>query len=372
MKFIKGMDISVQNEIERLGARYFTDGKEGDALGILKAFDTNAVRLRLWNDPYDEQRRPYGGGTNDLQTTIALAKRAKRKEMLFLLDLHYSDFWADPEKQVKPKVWQDLTGEALEGAVYDYTFKTVSTLMRHGVMPDMVQLGNEITNGLLWPDGRFVQGGTPPMIGLLSAGIKAVHDFAPGIKTVLHLDWGGDNRRYRKWFDEVACAGLSFDIIGLSYYPFWHGTLAELENNMNDISARYNKDVLVVETAFPFTTEATGSKTMVFTAENTHTVSYSADRQGQRGYMLDLMDAIKRVKNDRGLGFFYWEPTWINIRQASWATEAGRKYLNNPHNAENIWANLALFDYNGNALPTLHTIRDFCGNDQKLMEDQSP
>jgi len=357
MNFIKGMDISVQSEIERLGAKYFFCGKEDDALQILKDFGANAVRLRLWNDPYDEEKKPYGGGTNDLRTTIDLAKRAKNKKMMFLLDLHYSDFWADPKRQVKPKAWQNLTGEALERVVYDYTLETVAELDRNGVMPDMVQIGNEITNGLLWPDGEFVN--SRAMAGLLSAGIQAVKDFNRGIKTVIHLDWGGDNKMYRKWFDEVSGAGLDFDIIGLSYYPFWHGTLEELKFNMNDISSRYDKDVLVAETAFPFTTEQTGSKFMLITDEHSDVIPYGADQNGQCKYMLDLMDAIKGVQNNRGIGFFYWEPTWINIRQASWATEEGRKYLNSEHEAENIWANLALFDYKGNALPALCTIRDY-------------
>ena len=356
MSFIKGVDISIQHEIEQLGAKYYNQGKEGDAIQILKTFNINAIRLRLWCDPYDENHMPYGGGTNDLRTTILLARRAKLEKMQFLLDLHYSDFWADPETQIKPKAWQNLNGEALEDAVYNYTFETIKALNCMAVLPDMVQIGNEITNGFLWPNGKFDNIET--MSKLLSAGIKAVKDFSPDIKTIIHLDRGGDNIMYRRWFDRISPWNIEFDIIGLSYYPFWHGTLEELINNMNDISSRYDKDVLVVETAFPFTTEHK-SKTMIFTPELAKTIKHSIDTKGECAFMRDLMEAVRSVKNNRGIGFFYWEPTWINIEKACWATEAGKKYLNNSSTSANAWANLALFDFNGNALPALKTIRDF-------------
>src|SRR5690606_18867583 len=126
MTFIKGMDISVQHEIEQLGANYYNDGKEGDAIQILSDYHVNAVRLRLWNHPYDTDHKPYSGGTNDLATTIALAKRAIQNDMKLLLDLHYSDFWADPETQGKPKAWQELSGDKLEEAVYQFTFDTLT------------------------------------------------------------------------------------------------------------------------------------------------------------------------------------------------------------------------------------------------------
>ncbi|NLM09320.1 MAG: glycosyl hydrolase [Clostridiaceae bacterium] len=356
MSFIKGVDISVQNEIEQLGAKYFKNGKEFDVIEILKDFNINAVRLRLWYDPYDENNRPYGGGTNDLPVTIKIAERAKSKNMQFLLDFHYSDFWADPEIQKKPKAWEDLSGEALEEAVYNYTLETIKELSRNGVMPDMVQIGNEITNGFLWPDGKFDNVET--MTKLLSKGVCAVKDFNPDIKTVIHLDNGGNNKLYREWFDKVS-PNLNFDIIGLSYYPFWHGTLEELSHNMNDISSRYNKDVMIVETAFPFTIEKAENQTGIFTQEHEKIVPYKANEQGQSQFMHDLMKVIKAVDNNRGLGFFYWEPTWINIGKAYWSKEPGIRYLNKEVSLANVWYNLALFDYKGNALPALEVIRDF-------------
>ncbi len=355
--FIKGMDISVQQEIEQLGAKYFDDGKEGDVIQILSDYNVNKVRLRLWNNPYDADNKPYGGGTNDLSATIQIARRAAQRGMGLLLDLHYSDFWADPTTQVKPKVWQSLTGEALEEAVYRYTLETLTELDSNGVLPDMVQIGNETTNGLLWPDGHYDN--TKTMVNLLAAGIRAVKDVNPDIRTMIHLDWGGDNALYRRWFDGIAEAALDFDIIGMSYYPFWHGTLDQLVFNMNDISSRYNKDVLIAETAFPFTTEQINSEVMIFTDEHANSVPYTIDPSGQREFMLDLMNAIQSVDHHRGIGFFYWEPTWINIMQARWATEEGKKYLGKDSVSGNVWANLTLFDFEGNTLPALQAIRDF-------------
>lgn len=356
--FIKGMDISVQHEIEQLGAKYFSEGREQDVIELLSHYDVNYVRLRLWNNPYDADHKPYGGGTNDLLTTIEIAKRAVQKDMDFLLDLHYSDFWADPSTQVKPKQWEDLSGPALQEAVYQFTYDTLKTLDDNDVLPRMIQIGNEITNGLLWSEGKFEHG--EAMFDLLKAGIKAVRDYNPDIETMIHLDQGGDNALYRKWFDKAADANLDFDIIGLSYYPFWHGTFDQLKFNMNDIASRYNKDVIVVETAFPFTTEPIKSDVMIFADEHAQSVPYNIDPEGQRQFMLDLMNTIKSVDDGRGRGFFYWEPTWLNIAEACWATKEGIKYLNKDDAAaQNVWANLALFDFDGHSLPALQAIKDF-------------
>ena len=357
MTFIKGVDISVQHEIEQLGATYYDDGSPRDAVHILGDHGINSVRLRLWHHPYDDDGQPYGGGTNDLATTILLARRAAQQGMGFLLDLHYSDFWADPSTQVKPKAWQGLSGNALEQAVYRYTLNTLQEFRRHDLTPELVQVGNEITGGLLWPDGKLDN--IPSMIRLLAAGLRAVKDCDPAIRTVIHLDWGGDNALYRRWFDPIAEAKLEYDIIGLSYYPFWHGTLEQLTSNMNDIAARYDKDVLIAETAFPFTTEPYDSEMMIFTESHADTVPYSIDPQGQQAFLQDLMETIQSVEGQRGLGFYYWEPTWISLTQAHWAKEAGIHYLHKNDTSSNVWANLAMFDYMGRALPVLKTIRDF-------------
>ena len=321
MQFIKGADISIQNEIEQLGARYYSNGREGDAIQILSDHNINAVRLRIWCHPYNKNNNSYGGGTNDLPTTIKLAKRAVNKRMLFLLDIHYSDFWADPKNQFKPKAWQNISGKELEQKVYDYTFETISELSHNGVLPDIVQIGNEITNGFLFDDGQFQN--TESMVRLLTAGINAVKMVKPQIKIMIHLDWGGNNKLYRNWFDKAEEAGLNFDMIGLSYYPFLHGTIEDLVSNMNDIAKRYQKDLIVVETGFAFTTQQVNSGVLALSKGLAKKVPYNIDEQGQSKFMLDLMNAVRSVEGGRGLGFFYWEPTWINIDKATWASDAG-------------------------------------------------
>ena len=156
-KFIKGMDISMVKELEQYGASYRLNGKKEDLFAILKTCGTNNVRIRIWPDPYDENGNSYGGGGNDLETTIEIAERTVQSGMDFMLDFHYSDFWADPAKQVKPKAWKELSGEALETAVYLHTVDTLKALKNHKLVPTMVQVGNEITKGLLWPDGYIEQ-----------------------------------------------------------------------------------------------------------------------------------------------------------------------------------------------------------------------
>ncbi len=356
MNFIKGMDISMLRELENLGAKYYDNGTRQDIFQILKNHDVNAVRLRLWHNPYNGEK-PYGGGTNDLLTTAMLADRARKYDMLFVLDIHYSDFWTDPLKQIKPKAWENLTDVRLEKEVYNYTYNILRKLKKQGLLPAMVQVGNELTNGFLWPEGRLPD--YSAMIRLLKQGITAVKDVDKDIKVILHLDNGGNNDLYREWFDNIDTGSFEFDVIGLSYYPYWHGTLNELEFNMNDISKRYNKDVMVVETAYGFTTDSYNNEGMIFSKELADKVPFEPTKKGQSDFMTELLNRIKGVKNQRGIGFFYWEPAWIPVTGSTWATTEGRKYIKDNSGGGNTWANQALFDFNGNALPALKAIRDF-------------
>ena len=251
--FIKGMDVSSLKELEELGAKYYKDGQEKELLEILKEYGVNSIRLRLWNDPYSESGVPYGAGTNDLRTTTELAKRVLAKGMGFLLDLHYSDFWADPGKQRIPKAWRGMDVPQLEQAVYDYTRQVLVSLKEQDAFPTMIQVGNELSNGLLWPYGKVPQ--YDNIARFLNAGIRAVRSVDPDLPVMLHLDNGGNNALYREWFDEFMKRGEEFEVIGLSYYPFWHGTLQDLEDNMHDISARYGKELIVAEVSMGHTME---------------------------------------------------------------------------------------------------------------------
>ena len=362
--FIKGMDISSLHELEQLGAKYYKDGQEKDLLEILKEYGANAVRLRVWNDPYSESGVPYGAGTSDLQTTIGLAKRALEKGYDFLLDLHYSDFWADPGKQCIPKAWRDMDVHQLEKAVYDFTRETLLALREENVFPTMIQVGNELSNGLLWPYGRVPE--YDNIARFLNAGIRAVRSVDKDLPVMLHLDNGGNNELYRTWFDEFMKRGEEFEVIGLSYYPFWHGTLQQLEDNMHDIARRYGKELIVAEVSMGHTMEDYASyeqlgpderKGMATKPELAAKVEYPMTPEGQSDFMQDFMTRIARVEG--ATGFYYWEPGWLPVPGSGWANAEALAYTGEKGPGGNEWANQALFDYDGHALKALETIRDF-------------
>jgi len=376
MDYIKGVDISTLHEIEECGGKYYDHGKQGDLLDILASYDVNYVRLRLWNDPYSADGKPYGAGTNDIAVTTELAKRAIDHKMGFLLDLHYSDFWADPGKQIIPKAWKGYGIEELEKAVYDFTLNTVSVLKGAGCEPTMVQVGNEITNGLLWPYGRKPDdeerargdfSGFDNMARFISAGIRAVREVNPDIKIMIHLDNGGNNAMYRDWFDHYIERGEDFDIIGLSYYPFWHGDFSGLKNNMDDIAQRYGKDLVVAEVSMGFTMEDYATyenlapnerKGYATKQELVDKLGYPMTVDGQMAFLRDFFDIIDEVPGKKGKGFFYWEPGWIPVPKSEWATPEALEYTGEKGPGGNEWANQALFDYNGNALKSFELIRD--------------
>lgn len=365
-EFIKGMDVSTIEEVERCGGRFYDNGQEGELLSILKRYGTNAVRLRLWNDPYSETKKPYGAGTNDLAVTVRIAKRALAQGMQFLLDLHYSDFWTDPGKQIKPKAWAGYDDDQLEQAVYDYTCRVLLTLKKENAFPTMIQIGNEVTNGLLWPNAKMPA--YDNIARFISAGIRAARAVDANLPIMIHLDNGGNNELYRDWFDHYMERGEDFDIIGLSYYPFWHGPLSDLADNMKDISERYQKDVIVAEVSMGYTMEDYQAyekladeerKGMATRAELAEKVPYPMTPEGQRQFMKEVMQIIRDVPNGRGKGFFYWEPAWIPVPGSGWATPESLAYIGDKGPCGNEWANQALFDYDGNALPALAEIRDF-------------
>lgn len=389
--FVKGVDISSLREVEACGGRFFDDGMQGDLLEILKRYGVNYVRLKLWNDPYETKvdevtgevkKIPYGAGTNDLETTILLAKRAVNAGMGFLLNFHYSDFWVDPGKQTIPKAWKGLDVNGLERAVYEFTKDSVNKLIEAGAKPSMVQIGNEITNGLLWPYGKKPDLPTDitkersceeelqyqNIARFVSAGIKAVRKIDASIPIMIHLDNGGKNDMYRDWFDHYMKYGADFDIIGLSYYPFWHGPMKDLEYNLSDMVARYGKYVIIDEVSMGYTMEDYSEyeklpqdkrKGMATKPALVAKIEHSMTKDGQAQFMEDILQIIKNVPDKKGRGFFYWEPAWLPVPGSEWATDTALLYTGEKGPGGNEWANQALFDYDGNALPALKVIRDF-------------
>ena len=366
MKFVKGMDLSTLLELERCGAKYYDNGEERDLLAIMKSYDVDTIRIRLWNDPWSETGESYGAGENDLKTSLEIAKRVTAAGFGVLLNFHYSDFWADPGKQIKPKAWADYGVKELEQAVYDYTLESMQTFLDAGVNITMVQVGNELSNGLLWPEGKVPN--YDNIATFVNAGIRAVRKADAAIPVMIHLDNGGNNALYREWFDNFTKRGEDFEIIGLSYYPFWHGSLQMLNDNMNDIAERYGKDLVIAEVSMGYTMEDYKNYEKLSDEERkgyatrpalVEKIEYPMTKQGQYDFMEDFLNRISHIKGGKGKGFFYWEPAWIPVPGSGWATPASLKYMNDPGPCGNEWANQALFDYDGNALPTLALIRDF-------------
>ncbi|MBZ4684006.1 MAG: Arabinogalactan endo,4-beta-galactosidase [Fusobacteriales bacterium] len=263
-EFIKGADISLLIEMEKAGQKYYDEkGKEKDCIKILNKNGIEWIRIRVWNKPYDvywsdrvstnkqKVNGNIGGGTNDINKAITLAKRAKQYNMKVLLDFHYSDFWADPGKQYKPDDWIGLKGVQLEKALYEYTKNSLIKMAKNNVLPDMVQIGNEINNGFIWRDGKDIS--SKEFINLLNSGIKAVKEveklYNKKIKIMLHLAFENDFSKLEYLLNRFKDNNLDYDILGLSYYPYWHGEMKNLYNNMLKIKNNYNKNVIIVETA---------------------------------------------------------------------------------------------------------------------------
>ena len=335
---ILGADISSLKKSEDLGGIYKdASGTPGDALQILKDHGLNYARLRVWVDPAD--------GYHDKAEILEMAVRLKEQNIKLLVDFHYSDNWADPGKQIKPAAWEDYDFEQLKQALYDHTFDVCNSLVAQGTPPDMIQVGNEINSGMLWPDGHTWD---PPnwenLAGLLTAGYNAVKDCSPETQVMLHIAEGGDNELARWWFGNIAREDVPFDVIGISYYPYWHGSLAELQYNLNDISARYDKDVIVVETAYAFTDQDNDHYPNI--VDRTLAVpQYPLTPHGQRDMLRDVMSIVRAVDDRRGLGVFYWDATWTAVKGNGWD--------NTDPSTGNAWENQALFDFDGKALPAL-------------------
>lgn len=242
-----GADISWLPQLEADGKKFYENGSEIDAIQLLKAHGFNAIRLRLFVDPGNDQGYSPGKGFCDLSHTLAMAKRVKEAGMDLLLDFHYSDYWADPQQQYKPQVWSTLSFDILKDTVKAYTTRVLLAFRQQGTMPAMVQVGNEINHGMLWPDGHISN--PDQLAALLKAGIEGVHAADPSIPVMLHIALGGQNTEAVFWLDNMIARGVQFDIIGLSYYPRWHGTLKDLNLNLRDLAERYNKPLNVVEYA---------------------------------------------------------------------------------------------------------------------------
>ena len=330
-----GADISSLKKSEDFGGVYaYEDGTQADALKILKDHGMNYARIRVWLDSPDGYHRK--------EQLLEIARRLKKHEIKLLVDFHYSDSWADPGKQPKPISWEGLDFEGLKKALYDHTFDVCNSLKEQGTPPDMVQVGNEITNGMVWPEGKNDES-FDNLAALLKEGYRAVKDCSPKTLVMFHLDNGGNNAMYRRWFDNIIEREVPFDLIGASYYPYWHGTLDDLRNNLTDIAVRYNKDIIVVETAYAFTPEDKDNFPNVL--QDQVTPGYPFTLEGQKNMLQAIMDIVREVPNKHGLGIVWWDATWTAVPGNGWDPA--------DPSTGNGWENQALFDFDNCALPAM-------------------
>lgn len=240
-----GADISFLPQFEDKGRRYYEDGIQKDAVKIMADHGFNYIRLRVFVNPENEKGYSPGRGFCGLDHTLGMARRVKDAGMKLLVNFHYSDYWADPQQQNKPEAWASLDYELLKDSVYHYTLRVLHALEEQGTPADMVQVGNEINHGILWPEGHISR--PDQLAGLLKAGVEGVRAAGRHIPVMMHLALGGQNEEAVFWFDNMIARGLDFEIMGLSYYPRWHGTLDDLDFNLRDLVKRYNRPVNVVE-----------------------------------------------------------------------------------------------------------------------------
>ncbi len=346
--WIKGADVSSLAKSEALGGTYKdANGNTGDALAILKSNGVNTIRLRVFHTPAD--------GYNNQAKVVAMAVRAKALGMKVLVDFHYSDVWADPGTQTKPAAWSGHTLAQLKTDVYNHTYEVCSAMVTAGAAPDYVQIGNEINDGMLWSEGRVSTNGWNfgNLSQLLAQGIAAVRAAAPQAGVVLHIAKATDWAAVQWWFDSVKAQGIDWDYTGVSYYPYWHGTLTDMQTAINGLAARFARPVLICETAYPFTLGWADNQNNVIGMESQLTSGYPATVAGQRAMMKAILDIVNAVPNQRGAGVIYWDATWTPVTGNGWD--------NTNSNSGNNWENQALFDFTGKALASQTIFADYAG-----------
>jgi arabinogalactan endo-1,4-beta-galactosidase len=334
----RGADLSFEPQEEAAGAHFSDDGAAGSPLSILNHHGLNYVRLRLWVDP--------PAGYSDLASDLRMARRIEAAGDKLYLDIHYSDFWADPQHQDIPAAWKGQDLNQLTATVQSYTQQVMHAFAAQGTPVDMVSIGNEIRNGILWPVGQVDwtnDTGWSNLVTLLKAGVKGAREANPAghkLLVMLHFDEGGNNVDSRRFYDHMVQGGVPFDVIGLSYYPFFHGQLNAMRANVDDLATRYGKPIVIAESQYPFTL-AGGDSTSNFVWQSSQlSGGYPASPAGQESFYNDALSILAQVPHQRGLGLFYWEPEWIP--GVGWEPGAGT-----PND------NLTLFSFTGQSLPSV-------------------
>ena len=366
--FIKGVDISSILALEESDVKFYSEeGKEQDIFQTLSDAGVNYVRVRIWNDPYDSEGNGYGGGNNDIEAAIEIGKRAKEYGMELLVNYHYSDFWADPSKQFAPKAWKSMDLDEKKSALYEFTRDSLQEMRDQGIDIGMVQIGNETNNGIAGEEGWA------NMSALFNAGSEAVRDIDPNILVALHFTNPERAGSYNSIASELDKYNVDYDVFASSYYPFWHGTLANLTNVLKNVADTYDKKVMVAETSYVYTAED-GDGHGNTSPGSGQVLDYPITVQGQADALRDVFQAVANV-GDAGIGVFYWEPAWLPVGSperleqnkqlwekngSGWAASYSKEY--DPDDAGqwyggSSWDNQALFDFNGHPLPSLNVFK---------------
>ena len=367
--FYRGMDVSAVLALENSGVKYYNfDGEEQDVFMTLAQAGVNYIRLRVWNDPYDENGNGYGGGNNDVATAITLGQRATKYGMKVCIDFHYSDFWADPKKQFVPKAWEGMDIEEKSDALYNFTLENLTQILDAGVDVGMVQVGNEINNGMCGEtDASNVR-------KLLASGSKAVRDAATAsgkdILVAVHYTNIDDMKKLDTLLTGLQVKEIDYDIVGLSFYPYWHGTMEDLKNVIIHVRDTYGKKVYVAENAYCYTSEDGDGSANSIKGTDDLAEGYSASVQGQANEVRDVCAAASEAGAE---GIFYWEGTWIPVGPADadnsaiwekygsgWASSYAGGY--DPKDAGQYyggssWDNQAMFDFTGHPLASLNIFK---------------
>ncbi len=362
--FIKGVDVSSVLALEKSGVVYYDkNGKEQDIFKTLSDAGVNTIRVRVWNDPFDKNGNGYGGGNCDVANAAEIGRRAAKYGLTLCVDFHYSDFWADPNKQKSPKAWDGFTAAEKALAAADFTKESLAAIRNAGATIGMVQIGNEINGGIA---GETAEAG---VMDILNAASKAVREFDPSVKIIVHYTDVHKDGLMDYYAGRLKANNLDYDVFGVSYYPFWHGSMDNLTKVLASVSTKYGKETMVLETSYAYTvSDGDGHGNSVGSGDLVD--GYPATVQGQADCLRDVMAAAHAAG---AAGVFCWEPAWIPVGAdrnqnfplweqygSGWASSFSGEY--DPEDAGkyyggSAWDNQGLFDFEGHPLPSLEVFK---------------
>ncbi len=376
---IRGVDISSILAVENAGVTFCNEyGRKQDIFRTLSEHGVNYIRVRVWNEPYDSRGNSYGGGNCDLYTAAEIGRRAAKYGMKLLVDIQYSDFWADPEKQTRPKYWIQHDHETLKGEIYKYTSWVLETISEAGGNIGMVQVGNE-TNCFFCGETDMYK-----ICDLFASGDQAIRDFDRSVLIAHHF--ANPSTGYYAWYAQVMDeCNLDYDVFATSYYPYWHGTTENLTTVLKEIADTYNKYVMVAETAYPYTSEDGDTFGNAVSEDSDSAVfRYDISVDGQAQCLKDVFQAVANV-GKKGIGVFYWEPAWLGVNGISWeeqsslwkkygsgwATDYAAEYDASVTGAGgSSYDNQALFDFEGNSLKSLQVFRNIYPQNNEILNPE--